>query len=303
MSSTRLAIHGVMLADAKRNQALAQSLVAAVRPGDVVIDLGAGSGLLALVAARQGARKVYAIERSPMAAVARRLVAQNGYEEVIEVVQADSFDWQPPERAQVLISETLGFAVFDEQLRACVADARERMLVPDARIIPERIDVYAAPVSPVPGIVDIGDMDELLGFDFSPLARLFRSAHQRGYVPEESELAPPELLCRVDCRTMAMEAELDMEAVFECRRAGVLAGFALWFVADMGAGITMSSRSPDPDDNHWGQALLGAGERGFVEPGQPIRLALRMVDSRRSFRLEWSHTLLAAAPPQRVPGT
>lgn len=295
MSSTRLAIHGVMLADVKRNQALAESLAAAIRPGDVVVDLGAGSGLLALVAARQGARKVYAIERSSMAAVARRLVAQNGYEGVIEVVEADSFDWQPPERAQVLISETLGFAVFDEQFRACVADARERMLVPDGRIIPGRIDVHAAPVSPVPGIVDIGRMDDVLGFDFSPLARLFRGAHQRGYVPEESELALPRLLCSVDCRTMAMEAVLDAEAVFECRRAGVLAGFALWFAADMGAGITMSSRSPDPDDNHWGQALLGAGERGFVEPGQAIRLALRMVDSRRSFRLEWSHSLLAGA--------
>ncbi len=176
-----MAIHGAMLADARRNQALAQSLVAAVRPGDVVIDLGAGSGLLAMVAARQGARKVYAIERSSMAALARRLVAQNGYQDVIEVVQADSFDWQLPERAQVLISETLGFAVFDEQFRACVADARDRMLVAGGRIIPERIDVHAAPVSPAAGIVDIGQMDELLGFDFSPLARLCRGAHQRGY--------------------------------------------------------------------------------------------------------------------------
>lgn len=298
-----MAIHGAMLADVRRNQALAQSLVAAVRPGDVVIDLGAGSGLLAMVAARQGARKVYAIERSSMAALARRLVAQNGYQDVIEVVQADSFDWQPPERAHVLISETLGFAVFDEQFRACVADARDRMLVAGGRIIPERIDVHAAPVSPAAGIVDIGQMDELLGFDFSPLARLCRGAHQRGYVPEENELAPSRLLCSVDCRTMAMEAELDAEAVFECQRAGLLAGFALWFVADMGAGITMSSRSPDPDDNHWGQALLGAGARELVEPGQAIRLALRMVDSRRSFRLEWSHALLAGAARRRVSGT
>ncbi|HWN70792.1 MAG TPA: 50S ribosomal protein L11 methyltransferase, partial [Haliangium sp.] len=284
-----------------RNQALARSLEAAVRPGDVVVDLGAGSGLLALVAARQGARKVYAIERSSMATVARRLVAQNGYEQVIEVVQADSFDWQPPERAQVLISETLGFAVFDEQFRACMADARERMLVAGGRIIPERIDVYAAPVSPVAHVPDIGHMDEILGFDFSPLARMFRGAHQRAYVPEEDLLAPPRMLCSVDCRTMAMEAELYAEAVFECRRAGVLAGFALWFVADMGAGITMSSRSPDPEDNHWGQALLGAGERGFVEPGQAIRLALGMVDHRRSFRLEWSHALLAGAAAGLVP--
>jgi hypothetical protein len=297
MSSTRLAIHGAMLADVARNQALARSLVAAVRPGDVVIDLGAGSGLLAMIAARQGARKVYAIERGSMAAVARRLVAHNGYQDIIEVVQTDSFDWQPPERAQVLISETLGFAVFDEAFRACVADARDRMLMADGRLIPERVDVYAAPVSPVAHIADIGRMDELMGFDFSPLARLFRGAHQRGYVPRENEMAPPRRLCRIDCRTMDMEAVLDIEAVFECQRADVLAGFALWFVADMGAGITMSSRSPNPVDNHWGQALLGAGERRFVESGQAVRLALRMVDGRRSFRLEWSHELLEGAAP------
>ena len=71
----RLDIHQGMCADAVRNQAYRRALEAAVREQSVVLDVGTGTGLLARYAARAGARRVYAIEQSPIAEIARPLGA------------------------------------------------------------------------------------------------------------------------------------------------------------------------------------------------------------------------------------
>ena len=75
-----------------------------MRPGDVVLDVGAGSGVLSMFAARAGAARVYAVEQTSMAVLAQELVAANGLSDVIEVIQDDVMDIEPPERVDVIVS-------------------------------------------------------------------------------------------------------------------------------------------------------------------------------------------------------
>lgn len=79
-----------MIADSGRVNAYAEAIAAAVRPGDVVADIGCGAGLFSLLACRAGARRVFAIEADECIQAARELARANGLEDVIEFFQSDS---------------------------------------------------------------------------------------------------------------------------------------------------------------------------------------------------------------------
>ncbi|MBC8071537.1 MAG: 50S ribosomal protein L11 methyltransferase, partial [Deltaproteobacteria bacterium] len=85
----RLSIHRWMLLDEVRNEAYRRATSQVVKPGDTVLDFGAGTGILSLFAAQAGASKVHAVERTDIAAVARRIIERNGFGDRIEVIQSD----------------------------------------------------------------------------------------------------------------------------------------------------------------------------------------------------------------------
>src|SRR5687767_15956726 len=123
-----LSIHRWMLRDERRNEAYQRALEHVVRPGDVVLDVGAGTGILSIFAAQSGARKVYAVERTQVADVARRMVERNGYTERIDVIQSDLEDVAVPEKVDVIVSEWMGGLGVDENMLAPLVMARDRWL-------------------------------------------------------------------------------------------------------------------------------------------------------------------------------
>src|SRR6266498_2113357 len=100
--------HGWMIANKVRTDAYAQALRQTVKPGSVVLDLGTGTGIWALLACQFGAHKVYAIEQSDVIQVAREIAAANGYSERIEFIQELSTRVTLPEKADVLVSDVRG---------------------------------------------------------------------------------------------------------------------------------------------------------------------------------------------------
>jgi SAM-dependent methyltransferase len=282
-----LAIHGAMLADRLRNQSLAAAIESIVRPGDVVIDVGAGSGLLSMLAARAGASRVYAVESASIAMAARRLIAQNGLSGQIEVTKADSIQYEPPERADVILCETLGFAGLDEGFRSTMADARDRMLRPGGRLLPRSVNILAAPVRISQNDVSLTSMDEILGFDYALLADVFRRVYQRRYVAYEDELGSPTLAFHLDCHRMVTGEPLSTHINFRCTCDGQVGGFVLWFEAELSPGIRMTSRSPEPS-NHWGQAFLPLPEPIFCKRDEELKFFLEVSDSRGQFLLTWN---------------
>ncbi len=140
-----LFLHLALLDDARRTRAFDRALAETVRPGDVVADLGAGTGILSLLALKHGAARVYAVEEHPVAEVARLVARENGVEDRLIVVRGRSQEIRLPERADVVVSEMLGNAVLDEDLLALMADARRRFLRPGGRMVPRSVSLLAAP--------------------------------------------------------------------------------------------------------------------------------------------------------------
>lgn len=131
------------LHDVPRTRMWKEAIEDTVRPGDVVIDAGSGTGILGVFAAMAGARKVYCIELHPrFVTLIEHLAARNGLSDVIEVIHADATTVEIPEPADVLICELLCTGQFFEP-QVQVVNHLNRFLKADARRIPRQVRSYA----------------------------------------------------------------------------------------------------------------------------------------------------------------
>ncbi|WP_240705313.1 50S ribosomal protein L11 methyltransferase [Pacificoceanicola onchidii] len=167
--------HFPMLGDTRRNHAYARAIAARVRPGDIVLDIGTGAGLTAMLAARAGAGHVYTCEMQPMIAeAARHVIATNGLSEKITVIckpsQALELGVDLPERADVVISEIVDSVLLGEGALGALAHAMRELAKPGARAIPERGRLMAQPVESA-GLLDLWRPARAEGFDLSAFHR------------------------------------------------------------------------------------------------------------------------------------
>ena len=141
------AVHVRMLNDRQRTSRYLAAIREVVRPDDVVVDIGTGSGILAAAAAAAGARHVYAIEATSVGSIAQAVFHDNGLADRITLMQGWSTQLTLPERADVLVSEIIGSEPLSERVLEVTADAVKRLLKPEARMVPARIRVLGLPVA------------------------------------------------------------------------------------------------------------------------------------------------------------
>ena len=150
-------VHRTMICDLVRTDAFRRAIDSVVRPGDVVLDVGAGTGILSLFAARAGAARVYAVERTTVAVLAQELAAANGAAEIVRVIHGDIMDIELPERVDVIVSEWLGGFGIDEGMLVPVIAARDRWLKPGGVMIPSSVTAWT-------GLVHDRHLGETVGF-------------------------------------------------------------------------------------------------------------------------------------------
>src|SRR5215213_1403607 len=141
-----LHFYGQMLADAARMDAYAAALRRTIRPDSVVMDLGCGPGVFALLACKLCARRVYAVEPNNVVGLAREAAAANGFADQIEFFEKLSTEIKLPESATIIVSDLRGVLPFFQQHIPSIIDARKRLLARGGVLIPRRDVVWAAVV-------------------------------------------------------------------------------------------------------------------------------------------------------------
>src|SRR5262245_50341065 len=115
-----LRAHRVLLADAARVRAYDRAIRRRVK-GRRVLDVGAGTGLLSLLAARAGAAHVHAVEKTAIARAARRVAQDNGLAGRVTFTQKNFLRWRPPAKCDVLLHEHVGEFIWNENMVALTA--------------------------------------------------------------------------------------------------------------------------------------------------------------------------------------
>ena len=264
--------HGWMIRDPARTTAYAEALRRVVKPGHVVLDLGAGTGLFAMLACRAGARRVFAVEQSPYIELARRLAETNGYDDRIECIHADSTAIELPERADVIVSDIRGvLPLFGTAIQTLI-DARERHLRRGGTMMPghetlgvvliEDYELYSTHVEPW--------RNGVFGLDLRAGLPMAVSESRKVDLSPEQAISDRCTWVTIDYHT-TRDTDVAGSVALTATREGTAHGFAVGFDSHLTEGIVISN-APSAPRTIYGSVFFALEEPVAVEPGDVIEL-------------------------------
>jgi len=267
--------YGEMIADGERLGAYTKAIAGVVRPGDTVLEIGCGPGVLALLACQAGARKVYAVDSQEIVHFARELAAANGFAERMEFIQSDSRRLQLLERVDVILSDIRGALPIFGHAIASIEDARQRLLAPGGRLIPQRDTLKAA-------LIEASDFYSKLvspwspsstGLDLSPSLSLLLNGTYGSHFSGDQLLTEPQTWATLDY-SAGPKACAAADLSFSASRGGTIHGVCLWFETELIDGIGYSS-GPGSRKTVYGQVFLPWLQAVPVQHGQRVCVSLQ----------------------------
>jgi type I protein arginine methyltransferase len=262
-----------MVADGVRMAAYARALRAAVRPGATVLDIGTGTGAMAVLACRFGAGRVIAVEPDSSIEVARLVAAQNGVADRIEFLRQTSQELTLDGGADVIVADLRGVLPWRGEHIASIADARDRHLSPGGVLIPQRDTLHAAAVHAPAEYASHAPVRLEDGVDMSAVSRFTTNLWQRASLPADALLTKSVQWSVLDYGTVT-DSSVHERFRLEVTRAGTAHGLAVWFDADLGGGATFSN-SPGESGLIYGQGFFPWAEPVALCVGDEIAVELR----------------------------
>ncbi|XP_057772215.1 probable histone-arginine methyltransferase 1.3 [Salvia miltiorrhiza] len=257
----------------------------------VVVDVGAGSGILSLFAAQAGAKHVYAVEASDMADYARKLISGNpSLSERITVIKGKVEEVELPEKADILISEPMGTLLVNERMLESYIIARDRFLVPKGKMFPTIGRIHMAPFSDEYLYIEIANkalfwqQQNYYGVNLTPLhGTAFQGYFSQPVVDafDPRLLVAPAISHVIDF-TSAKEEDLyefDIPLRFVSSTGTRVHGLACWFdvLFDGSTVQRWLTTAPGAPTTHWYQLRCVLAQPIYVMPGQEITGRLHMV--------------------------
>jgi len=267
-----LHFYGQMLADAPRMDAYTAALRRAVKPDSVVLDLGCGPGVFALLACKFGARRVYAVEPDNVIGIAREAAVANGYADRIEFFESLSTDITLPQLPTVIISDLRGVLPWFEQHIPSIIDARERLLARGGVLIPRRDVLWAAIVEAPEQYEDLVGPWKRFDLDLSAGERLITNTWRKSYLKPEQLLVDPVCWTTIDYYEVK-NADIRAEISWRAARNGTAHGIAVWFDSELADDVSFSNHPAAPK-MIYGVGLFPLSQPVEIMEGERIELRL-----------------------------
>ncbi len=267
-------VHAGMLYDEERVAKYSEAISQVVKKGDVVADIGTGTGLLAFLCLKAGAKRVHAIERSSAIDWAKRIADKNGFSDKIIFHKQDSRDCDLKEKVNVVVSELIGHIAFEEGMAESLFDAKERFLVADGVMLPERVDLKVALVEENEVYTEcIECWQDVEGVDYSLMRKEALKAFYLTRLSNRNLLSESKTFFRVNFKKNH-QLNLQKKHSFDVCRSGKVNGIALWFEASLSSNVRLSS-GPWAQ-THWKQCFAPIITPITVNAGNAILVDIEM---------------------------
>ncbi len=292
--------YGRMIEPGPRLEAYTNALEATVKPGCVVADIGTGTGFFAVLAAKLGADRVYAIEPGESIQVAREMAHANGVDDRITFIHGLSTDVTLDERADVIVSDLRGCLPLYGSHIPSLIDARDRHLKPGGALLPVRDVIriavahhpksyreYVEPWAPGPDGIDLGPQRQ----------KAVNSWYVQRVERRDLRTAPLTWV-ELDYRTIENE-NIDSTITWEVERPGTAHGLSAWFDAEIAAGATFST-GPDGPELVYGSAFFPFERPLDLLAGDRLHVDLKATLVGDEYTWVWNTRLVGADGVGRV---
>eukprot|EP01004_Peranema_trichophorum_P004441 NODE_3363_length_1365_cov_41.199678_g2927_i0.p1 GENE.NODE_3363_length_1365_cov_41.199678_g2927_i0~~NODE_3363_length_1365_cov_41.199678_g2927_i0.p1 ORF type:complete len:379 (+),score=60.29 NODE_3363_length_1365_cov_41.199678_g2927_i0:55-1191(+) len=256
--------------------------------GKVVLDVGAGSGILSIWAAQAGALKVYGVEATRVANNARILIEAQGLSDRVEIIQSTMEDVTLPCKVDIIISEWMGYFLLRESMLDSVLVARDKFLKPGGALYPSHAKIFVAPVYTDDAIKKHASYQEAMqdwtvfvrttknkyGVDMECLTSAFRNEQWEYYLQtaQWADLSGHDVVGQSSCvldlnlNTLKLEEYKSFSSTFTCplKSDTRISSFGSWFTTTFEGSeenqckqpYVVLDTAPGSGTTHWGQQVF-----------------------------------------------
>lgn len=289
----RIEYHRTLIADKARNDAFYAALKAVIVPGQTIVaDIGAGTGLLGLMASKLGAKSVYMFETAEVARVAEKIVKVNRTKNC-HLIPCHSTEFDDRLQVDVIVSETLGNYALEENIIDTLNDARRRFLKPQGVVIPSAITQYVAPVVTPRIDTELRAWSRVgHGLDLGVAQGMsLNNAYVRTLTDDELlDAGKTATIWDTVDLTRDCKSARKGEAAWKVTKPQTIYGFACWWNATLTKGQILST-APNAPRTHWEQLYFPLAEPLTLKPGETIAAGLKTRSSEAAgTHLAWTAT-------------
>jgi predicted RNA methylase len=224
-----LQYHTTMLSDGLRNKLLYKAIKKYVKKDTSFLDIGAGTGVWAILAAKLGAKRVVAVEiEEALIPIIHRHAQENGVADTIEIIHGNSDDVKLKGKFDVVVSELFGGNAFGKQTIDSFINVRDRFLSPSGKLIPQGLRNYAVPIHTP---VNAGRIPAGLPISCEYLRSLNLNYPRIANIDERNKmkfLAKPSLIFEIDFRNVKSAPKLAFAAEWQLKNVSRTNGVAMF---------------------------------------------------------------------------
>ncbi|ANB13937.1 protein-arginine omega-N methyltransferase HMT1 [Sugiyamaella lignohabitans] len=241
----------------------------------VVLDVGCGTGILSMFAARSGAKHVIGVDMSNIIHMARKIVDLNGFSNKITLLHGKMEEVELPyPKVDIIISEWMGYFLLYESMLDTVLIARDKYLVEGGLIFPDKATIYAAAIEDGDYKEEkIGFWNDVYGFDYSPFQELALADPLVDTVELRAVITDPCPIFDLDLYTITIEdLAFSREFSLKARRDDIAHAIVAWFDIEFSKchKPIKFSTGPHAKYTHWKQTVFYLADEVLIKNGEYI---------------------------------
>lgn len=290
-SYAHFGIHEEMLKDDVRTKSYRNSIVnnRHLFKGKVVLDVGCGTGILSMFAARAGAKKVIGIDYSDIVYQAQQIVKDNHLSDVVTIMKAKVEEAVlPVDKVDIIISEWMGYCLLYESMLNTVIYARDKWLAPDGIIFPDKAFISICAIEDADYKEDkINFWDNVYGFNMSCIKKLAMQEPLIDVVDAKQVMTGPCRILTIDIMTVKLE-DLAFKVPFRlvAARDDFCHAFVVYFDIEFSKchKPIFFSTGPHATYTHWKQTVFYLNDVLSMKKGEEIKGEFSCRPSKKNHR-------------------